>query len=168
MSRFYQKSQLSEIHNVMEFKIWLENEAGLNAGFPEIQSSPNRGNPASASDEVIRTGLQPQVDAQNIKSKGRSEQDKILAIDSEIEHLDSNLPDSDEANTPKLNKFKELWKKLRDKWEEIKNEEDPSDEGEEGLADMQDAEYADKMQKHPNMVPSQDRSLGGVGIMGTF
>lgn len=152
----------------MKFKVWLEDEASLNSGIPEMQPFPNRGNPTSASDEVKRTGLQPQVDAEDIKTKAKSEQDKVLAIDSEIEHLDSSLPEPDEENNPKVSEFHKLWKKLREKWEKIKMSQDPHDRGELGLGDAQDAEYSDAMQKHPNMVPVQDRSQGGVGIMGSW
>lgn len=152
----------------MQFRLWLENEAGLNSGFPEARPNFDPSDPTVASAEVKRTGLQPQVDSQEIQTKQKSEQDKILAIDSEIEHLDSNLPDGDDADTPKINEFRRIWKKLKEKWDAIKMSENPTGEGEEGLGNKKDDRYTDLMRRYPNMIPTHDQGPNGPGVMGQF
>ena len=148
----------------MKFKNWIEQEASLNGRFPEIGPLPaNKGSETPASDEVKRTTLQPQVDAQEPKS---AESDQVLAIDSEIEHMDSGLPDGDDADTPKTNQFKTLWKKFRDEWEQIKMSDDVASERD-GLGTAQDYEYTNMMRQHPNMVPvGTDQGPHGPGIFG--
>ncbi len=147
----------------MNFKIWIENEASLGNGIPEIM--PNRGSEAPASDEVKRTGLQPQVDAPN--SRADKEKDAVTAVDSEIEHMDNNLPEEDEG-TPKINQFKQLWKQLRQHWDQIKMSEEPPPEDEEtGLGNAQDAKLTQTMQQFPNMMPMSPQSQGQGGP-GTF
>jgi hypothetical protein len=154
-----------EIDNfIMNFKIWIEEEASLNGRFPEIGPLPvNRGSETPASDEVKRTNLQPQVDAQEPKS---AESDQISAIDSGLEHMDSTLPDGDDADLPKTNKFKSMWKQLRDEWERIKMSDDVAAE-KDGLGTAQDDEYSTMMQQHPNMVPvGTDQGPHGPGTFG--
>jgi len=109
-----------EIDNsIMNFKNWVEQEASLGGRFPEIGPLPvNRGSDTPASDGVKRTGLQPQVDAQELNTKSHKEQDNVLAIDSGMEHMDTALPDGDDTDTPKINRFKKLWDELKEKWEE--------------------------------------------------
>lgn len=148
----------------MNFKHWIEQEASLNNGIPEIGApAVNNGSETPASDEVKRTNLQPQVDAQEPKS---AESDQVLAIDSEIEHMDSGLPDGDDADTPKTNQFKTLWKQFRDEWERIKMSDDQASE-KSGLGTAHDDEYTNMMQQHPNMVPvGTDQGPNGPGTFG--
>jgi len=122
----------------------------------------NRGNDAPASDEVKRTGLQPQVDAQDIETKEK-DQDRLLAIDSGIEHLEKTLPEDDD---PKVNQFRELWKELKKKWEAIKMNDEPPSPEEHGLGDMDDPDYVNTMQQHPNMALTGDQQPHGPGIFG--
>lgn len=137
------------------FQTWrVIRENSVNAGFPEIMQ---KGGDTPASDEVKRTNLQPQVDAQELQTKGKKEQDRILAIDGELERIDANLP-SDDEDSDKVNEFKKLWDKMKKKWDAIKMSDDktqveePEDKG--GLgSNMGDPNYLQTMQQHPNMVP---------------
>ena len=146
----------------MNFKIWIENEASLGSGTPEMGG--NRGSSTPASDAVMQTGLQPQVDSQEIDTQSNRENDAILAVDSEIEHMDMNIPDGDDADTPKMNQFKKIWDELKAAWDHIKmGDQQPPPEG--GLGtDMGDPKYLQMMQQNPNMVPGSDRGqMGGPG-----
>ena len=80
--------------------------------------------------------------------------------------MDTSLPDGDDADTPKTNKFKSLWKQFRDEWERIKMSDDVAAE-KDGLGQAQDDEYSNMMQQHPNMVPvGTDQGPNGPGIFG--
>jgi hypothetical protein len=103
----------------MNFRTWIKTESGLNSGFPSMQIN-NRGSSTPASDEVMRTGLQPQVDSHEIKTKQKDEQDKIQAIDGALKRADSEIPQGKESG--KLSKFKKLWDLLKSKWEDLKIE----------------------------------------------
>lgn len=143
----------------MRFKTWMENEAGLGAEMPTTLgsvTSPNRGSDTPASSEVKRTGLQPQVGAEEISTKQKDEQDKIQAIDAEIQRLDKDIPRPGKEESNKLYKFKSLWDKFKEKWEELKTSDDNDEESPtgSGLADtMGDTNFVNTMQQHPNMVP---------------
>ena len=153
-----------DIYNsIMNFKNFIESEASLGSMTPEMNPPMiNRGSSTPASDEVKRTGLQPQVDAQDIETKAK-DQDRMLAIDSGIEHLEKSLPEDDD---PKVNQFRQLWNELKKKWETIKmNDESPSPE-EQGLADMDDPDYVNTMQQHPNMAIIGGQGPHGPGIFG--
>jgi hypothetical protein len=150
----------------MNFKIWIE-EAGLgsNATIPDIQppthSPINRGSDTPASDEVKRTGLQPQVDAKS--ANGDDNQDELLAIDAKIEDMEKEIPESD---SPKVNQFKSLWDEFKAQWDQIKMTEEPPDPTDQGFGDMEDPEYDQMMQSHPNMVPGADQGPHGPGVFG--
>ena len=139
----------------MSFKNWVEDMEGGSMGsqMPEMMP-PVRGSNTPASDQVRQTGLQPQVDAQEIETKSKREQDAMLAIDSEIEHLDNNLPDGDDSETPKLNQFKQMWDQLKSAWDEIKMSDNDPGHQDDALGDAEDRDYTDMMQQHPNMVPA--------------
>lgn len=132
-------------------------EASLNAQFPELTGAANN---TPASDEVKRTNLQPQVDSQEITTKGKREADKILAIDGKIEQMGSELPDGDD-NSEKVNRFHKLWDKMKAKWDAIKmsdelpNGDQKESDQDEGLGStVGDEKYRATMQKNPNMVPN--------------
>lgn len=99
----------------MKFRTWIETEAGL--GTLPFQ---NRGTDTPASAEVQRTGLQPQVNAQEINTQQKDEEDKLKAIDSNLKHIEKNLPSFNGKN-PKLSQFQSLWQRFQKKWEDIKN-----------------------------------------------
>lgn len=144
----------------MRFNVWMEVEASLGSNMPDMLASmPNRGSNTPASDEVKRTGLQPQVDSQEIHTKEKDEQDKLMAIDAGIERLDKEIPKGSDSDAPKLNKFKEIWNNLKEKWDEIKISDDEDDQGldgEGGLGDnVGNNKYTQTMQQNPNMMPPQ-------------
>ena len=151
----------------MKFKIWVEEEAAsMGAMIPELKPGGNRESGAPASDQVKQTGLQPQVDAQEISTKSKREQDAILAIDSDIEHMSTNLPQGDDNDTPKINKFKEMWEEMKEIWDQIKMSDDLGQQ-DDALGDAEDRDYTDMMQDHPNMVPASGDEQGPHGP-GTF
>lgn len=147
----------------MKFKIWFETDSplGVNAPFAN-----NRGSDSPASDEVKRTGLQPQVDSQEIETKQKNDQDKILAIDGQMKRFEVEIP----TGEGKVKKFKSLWDKFKEKWDEIKMKDETPDEGglDNGLANTTgDSDYVNNMQQHPNMVPTNQNQLAaGPGNYG--
>lgn len=147
----------------MIFKKWLENE------FSGV-SFPNRGSDTPASDEVKRTGLQPQVDAQEIETKQKKSQDKILAIDSQMKHFEVDIPSGDEESDPKVAKFKSLWDKFKKKWDEIKMKDDNKEDesGQDGLGGtLGNSNFVNSMQQNPNLTPNNVSQLGvGPGNFG--
>lgn len=150
----------------MNFKIWIEEDEGsLGASSPEMAPPMvNKDANAPASDEVKRTGLQPQVDAQS--DMGNGEDDSILSIDSEIEHMDNNIKSSDGEV---VNQFKQMWDQLKQQWEKIKmSKESPQDTltPSDGFGDAADPKYSQTMQQHPNMVPAAGQGPHGPGIFG--
>lgn len=135
----------------MKFRSWVEADSGLGT----IPFSVNKGSATPASDEVKRTGLQPQVDSQEIETREKDETDKILALDSKIKDFENEIPTGNSTNNPKVNKFKNLWEKLKEKWDQIKSEEDedsphnPAD----GLgSNPGDQKIVKTMQQNPNAV----------------
>ncbi len=155
---------------IMRFSIWIEAEASMGSNMPDMLASmPNRGSDTPASDEVKRTGLQPQVDAQEIHTKQKSEQDKLLAIDASIERMDQEIPEGSDDDTPKINKFKEIWNDLKEKWDHLKisDDENPDQDDESGLGNnVGDKKYLQMMQQYPNMMPAQDKDASSMGSFG--
>jgi hypothetical protein len=153
----------------MRFKMWIEGEAPLGANMPDMLASvdPNRGSDTPASAEVKRTGLQPQVDAQEIQTKEKVGHDKLMAIDANIERFDKELPGDDDGEAgSKINKFKTYWNELKEKWDKVKmGQDDATDDS--GLGDQHDGEYEQMMRDHPNMVPAGQSMPAGAGFMGT-
>lgn len=88
----------------MRFKTWLENDI-LDITKAQTQA------PASA--EVIKTGLQPQVDAKEIQTKQKGDHDKMMAIDGHVKRMASA---SDGLDQKKVKKF---IKKVEDGWEKL-------------------------------------------------
>lgn len=139
----------------MNFRTWFEDEASLGGGIPRLTPQVNKGNSTVASDEVLRTGLQPQVGAEEIRTHQKDEQDKVLAIDGAIKRADEEMPQGKQENQS-LNKFKKMWDELKKKWDAIKmgeDEEDPQDDSALGSV-TGDKDYLQKMQQHPNMIPT--------------
>jgi hypothetical protein len=108
------------------------------------------------------------VDAQEISTKQKDKQDKIQAIDSAVQHFDKDLPgNNDSDGDSKINKFKELWYKLKEKWEELKTSQNDEDPDSDGLGDGKgDQEYMQTMQQNPNMVPAPPQMPAGPGTFG--
>lgn len=151
----------------MKFRTWVE-EGSLGSGTPEMLPPQfvNKGSDTPASDEVKRTGLQPQVDAPN--SKADKEKDAVSAVDSEIAHFDNGIPEEDD-DTPKINQFKQLWDQLKEKWEQIKmSEKQPEEDQETGLGNAKNDKFTQTMRQFPNMMPMspQSQDQGGPGTFG--
>ena len=147
----------------MSFKTWIEDqEMSMGGMSPELMT--NRGSEAPASDEVKRTNMQPQVDAQ--EPKLAKDVDRVSAIDAGIEHLEKVLPqETDEGS--KSNEFKKLWSQLKEKWDKVKMDNkapSPEDIGL-GMA-TGDQKYLQSMQQHPNMVPTNGSQMAGPGTFG--
>lgn len=146
----------------MKLKKWLESEASLGSAMPEMIGNPysDRGAETPASDQVKRTGLQPQVDTEG--SKFENNPDKIMALDANIERFDTEIPE----DCPKVNKFKQLWMQLKEKWGKIKTDQEEN-VGSNGLGDETgDQKYINMMQQNPNMTPQAERMPHGPGIFG--
>lgn len=134
----------------MRFRLWLEHDF----------------EPTPASAEVKRTNLQPQVDAQEIDTPAKRDDDKTLAIDASIQRVDVEIPDGD-SKDPKINKFKELWKELKEKWQELKSSNYKGEEDAEALGNnMGDEKFLNQMQQHKNMVPQPPQMPAGPGTFG--
>lgn len=146
----------------MQFRTWLEDEASLNSGFPELGPNVNRGAATVASDEVLRTGLQPQVDSKEIHTDQKDEQDKILAIDGAIKRADSEIPQGKQEGSEKLSRFKQMWDKLKEKWEDLKmmKPDDDNQPDTNGLGSVKgDEKMMAMMQRQPNAMPSNTNQL---------
>jgi hypothetical protein len=151
----------------MRFRIWMEREASLGAMMPEMMPGPNRGSDTPASDGVKRTGLQPQVGAEEIHTDQKDEQDRIQAIDAAIQRADQEIPEGSDDGE-KVNKFKELWKNLKEKWDTLKLDQGvPEDNASSGLGDSQgDQKMLKLMQQNPNMVQAGPSTPSGPGTFG--
>jgi len=147
----------------MNFKTWIEDqEMSLGGMSPEMMT--NRGSETPASDEVKRTNMQPQVDAQ--EPKEAKDVDSVSAIDSGIEHLEKILPqETDEGS--KSNEFKKLWSQFKEKWDHIKMDKNDQSQEKTGLGMATgDPRYLQSMKQNPNMAPTSDAQLAGPGIFG--
>ncbi len=151
----------------------LREDASLGSATPEM-GAPTDGlkhSPTPASDEVKRTNLQPQVDAKAADTKAGLENDRIGAIDADVERLDSSLPEESDK-TPRVNQFMVLWKQLKAQWEKIKTDDVNSTEGDKQNPlgnDMGDQTYLKNMQQYPNMAPITPQQPGaGPGTMGNY
>ena len=154
----------------MRFSIWLESEASMGANMPDMLASmPNNSGSTPASDQVKRTGLQPQVDSQEIHTKEKDDQDKLLAIDGNIKRFDQEIPQGNDYKTTKINKFRQLWKDFKAQWDDVKmsDDEDETSNDSEGLASNGgNSDYVNMMRQHPNMVPVQQKDGTNSGSFG--
>jgi hypothetical protein len=91
----------------MRFRTWIESD---------YRTQQMDAFPASA--EVIRSGLQPQVDSEEIDTDEKAENDKIGAIDAGMQRLVS-MVDGMDVRTAKMKKIKELLKDFDAKWSRI-------------------------------------------------
>lgn len=147
----------------------MEAEASLGANLPDMMASmPNRGSDTPASNAVKLTGLQPQVDSEEIHTKQKDEQDKLMAVDAMIQRLDKQLPQGSDSDTPKLNRFRKIWSNLKQKWDNIKMQDDNFDsEMTGGLGnETGDKKYVKKMQQNPNLMPAHQSDAFNVGPFG--
>jgi hypothetical protein len=111
-ARFYQEQQNTtrRIDTFMRFKNWLEND---------INTKRMDAFPASA--EVIRTGLQPQVGSEDITTDQKEENDRLMALDAQIERL-RHLATQADHPSEKLKKAYELCNRFVDEWDQLKRQ----------------------------------------------
>ena len=152
----------------MKFRSWMETEGSLGSMNLPTLPDPNRGSDTPASDEVKRTGLQPQVDSDDIETKPKDEQDKVQAIDGALQRCDKEIPQG-KSDSKKVNKFNKLWKKLKTKWEDLKMQTPPDNNPDQpGLGtETGDQKQIKTMQQFPNMIPvGPDKFPSGPGTFG--
>lgn len=121
----------------------------------------------SASDEVKRTNLQPQIGTDKI-AKNSADIDSLMAIDSKIQHFDSDIKDVLRDDSESAHQLKGLWSDLRSRWKEFKQKKENSvDNGDYGLgSEGGDSGYRKQMYDHPNATPPQDEVPPGPGTLG--
>lgn len=95
----------NKIMVIPSFLKWVENSLD-----DQMQS------PASA--EVIRTGLQPQVDAPNAGKDSEKHHDEIMALDSQIQRI-KEIVRRMEGQSEIVNQIKDLIDDFTSGWEEI-------------------------------------------------
>lgn len=142
------------------FRNWLQNEHG---DFPNLGNPMDNGD-SPASGEVKRTGLQPQVDAQDIETKSKSEQDKIGALDAQMERISDIISNVDDDQHKKLGQFKLMWDEFVEAWETIKFGDNGSDDGS-GLGSHTPDENLLDIMKQNQPLP-HDNVPAGPGIFG--
>lgn len=135
----------------MDFLRWLQVENNNLADF-------GQGSPTPASDQVKRTGLQPQVDAQDIKTKSKAEQDKISAVDSQLERVNEILSSVNDEDHPKLAQFKNMWEKLLSSWDGVKFGDEQGEDG--GLGSHEPNERLLNMMKQNQPLPHNNVPAG--------
>jgi hypothetical protein len=121
----------------------------------------------SASDEVLRTNLQPQLGTEKI-AKNSADLDSLLAIDGKLQQFDTDVKSALKDDSESAQTFNQLWRDFRSKWKEFKEKKQSStDNSDYGLgSNGGDQGYKQMMQDHPNAVPPQDEMPPGPGMMG--
>lgn len=132
----YQNIGGKTIDNYMKFKQWVENEINT---------------PASA--EVIRSGLQPQVDAEEIHTSQKDDLDKIMAIDSHLQRVKESIRGMS-TKSPKLRELKDFVVKMLAEWETFKNRNDGNPSQQYLPVSQDKIDYMKKNQPLPEM-PNQ-------------
>ena len=132
--------------------------------FPNLANPMDNGD-APASGEVQRTGLQPQVDAQDIKTKSKAESDKIGALDAQMERITDIISNVDDEQGPKLVQFKQMWNQLMDAWETIKFGDDGAADDGSGLGTHTPNDNLINNMKQNQPLP-QDNVPNGPGTFG--
>lgn len=94
----------------MDFRTWVEN----------LEDNEQQATRFPASAEVLRTGLQPQVDAEEINTSQKQEHDQLLAIDAHIERLKSATSQINAKDSQKLKAVKQLLTKFLSDWDLVK------------------------------------------------
>ena len=94
---------------MINFKSWLEN----------LEFAHGR-TETPASNSVILKRLQPQVDIQEPAGRSAAEDDKVNAIDGDLQRVYTKLQGADETKEPKLTNLKNLFQELLEKWSEVK------------------------------------------------
>ncbi len=88
----------------MRFKTWFE---------MELPDEPG-------SDEVIRTGLQPQVDAKDIHTTDKEGQEKIMALDGHFQRIADILPSLD-VSSSRQKAVRNFCQNVVERWEALRS-----------------------------------------------
>lgn len=140
----------------MSFKIWLENE---------IDGQPSGMEPPSG--EVKRTGLQPQVDAQEIKTKEKEETDKLMAIDGHMQRIQTVIDGLDVNHSDKLRALKKFGQGMLDDWDRFKTQGDTNELGDMGLGEFNPSPNKVRWMMDNQPLP-EDPRISGPGTFGNF
>ena len=129
----------------MKFSTWLEN-----------LDDEQQANQFPASAEVMRTGLQPQVDAQEINTTQKEEHDKLLAIDGHVQRIKSVIDGMQTKGSERLKQIKSFMKDFMNDWEDLKNGNPaPSQKSGPGLGEIdpsdEELDYRKDNQPLPNV-----------------
>jgi hypothetical protein len=138
----------------MSFRIWLENE---------IDGKMDGLAPASA--EVRKTGLQPQVDAQEIRTKQKDENDKLMAVDGHMQRIQAVIDGLDVSQSPKLQALKQFCQDTLDRWSQFKTRKEPGEEGDMGLGEFNPSQKRVQWMMDNQPLP-EDPRMAGPGIFG--
>lgn len=112
--------------------------------------------PASA--EVIKTGLQPQVDAKEINTRQKEEHDKLMALDGHFQRINSVLTTLGDSS--KLKKVGDFCKSVLQKWDEIKRADDQGGDFQAPSFHNPDIKRVQWM-KDNQPLPEEPRSMAG-------
>lgn len=141
----------------MKFKMWLENEMdGTSDGF------------APASAEVQRTGLQPQVDSQEIQTKEKEHHDKLMGLDSQMQRIRTIIDQMDIAGSKKLKRARDFCREMVDQWDKLKTEDDSKGMGDMGLGAFNPNQKQVQWMQDNQPLPEDPLYAAGMGIGGSF
>lgn len=110
----------------LTFSQWIENSLG------NALSNP-------ASSNVLRTGLQPQVNSQEIPTQQKENVDGIMALDSHIQRLKEVAHQITQKKSDKSERIKKLVSSFVKEWENLTKEE-TQDYDKEGLGSYKPSE----------------------------
>jgi hypothetical protein len=114
--------------------------------------------PASA--QVIKTGLVPQVDSKEIDTRQKEEHDKLQALDGHFQRIETIIP-SLKSDSPKLQKIERFCKAVLAKWDEIKQEDDQSNDGQSASGFSEPYPRRVDWMKQNQPLPETPRSMAG-------
>jgi hypothetical protein len=136
----------------MDFRTWFEND---------LMTAQQSNAPASA--EVIRSGLQPQVDAQEIKTSQKEEYERIAHIDEFVGKIIRSSQDINPRVSPRLKDIKTFCEKLARDWTNIKG--DAGDGGQNGLGSFKPNAKTLQSMKN-NQPPAEGPKAAGPDLSG--
>ena len=108
--------------------------------------------------QVIKTGLQPQVDSKEIDTRQKEEHDKMMALDSHFQRIAVILPTL-KSDSPKLQKIEAFCKEVLSKWDQLKRDDQTGDIQSPTFSDPNPAKVNWMKQNQP--LPEEPRSMAG-------
>lgn len=97
----------------MKFRTWFEEDMDKQADM------------APASAEVVKTGLQPQVDAQEIHTGQKEENDTLMALDGHFQRIKETADKMESGDSERLQQLKDFCQNTLNDWEQIKRGKPP-------------------------------------------